>query len=40
MSFFRSAVLSCAAVVVLTSGVLAPQVMSGPSVVEARIQRI
>src|SRR5450432_153971 len=40
MSFFRSAVLSCAAVVVLTSGVLAPQVKSGPSVVEARIQRI
>jgi len=40
MLFFRSAVLSCAAVVVLTSGVLAPQVKSGPSVVEARIQRI
>ena len=40
MSFFRSRVVSCAAVVVLTSGVVAPQVKSGPSVVEARIQRI
>lgn len=39
MSFFRSRVVAWA-VVILTSGVVAPQVKNGPSVVEARIQRI
>jgi len=40
MSFLRSAIVSCAAVVVLTTGVAAVQVKSGASPVDARVQRI